>query len=55
VVADARGYVLDAKVVAGRRVWTWRGGDERHPCFLTEREALTYMKDWLRRVAIFER
>jgi hypothetical protein len=31
------------------------GDDDRHPCFLTEREALAYMADRLRRIAVFER
>jgi hypothetical protein len=36
--------------------WAWRrGGDDRHPCFLTEREAVDYMADRLRRIAAFER
>jgi hypothetical protein len=32
-----------------------RGDDTRGPCFLTEREALSYMADRLRRTAVFER
>jgi hypothetical protein len=31
-----------------------RGDDRRHPCFLSEREAIAYMADRLRRIAIFE-
>jgi hypothetical protein len=31
------------------------GDDERHPCFRTEREARSYMEDWRRRTAMFER
>jgi hypothetical protein len=55
-VAAERGFQLDEKPLNGRWVWAWhRGDDDRHPCFRTEREALTYMEDWLRRVAMFER
>jgi hypothetical protein len=53
--AAERGYQLDKKPLDGRLVWAWhRGDDDRHPCFQTEREALTYMEDWLQRVAMFE-
>jgi hypothetical protein len=46
--AAARGFQLDEKPLNGRWVWAWhRGDDYRHPCFRTEREALTYMEDWL--------
>jgi hypothetical protein len=57
VLANAAeyGYQLDEKLLNGRRVWAWHRGDDRYPCFRTEREALTYMEDWLRRVAMFER
>ena len=30
------------------------GDGWRHPCFRTEREALRYMEDRLKRIAIFE-
>jgi hypothetical protein len=30
------------------------GGDARGPCYLSEREALSYMADRLRRTAAFE-
>ena len=54
--ARERGYELDEKPFAGRWVWAWRRGDDtRHPCFLTEREALDYMADRLARIAAFER
>jgi len=40
---------------AGQWVWGWRRGDDtRWPCFLSEREALSYMADRLRRTAVFE-
>ena len=54
--AAARGFELEERVLGDRWVWGWRrGNDDRHPCFLTEREALSYMDDRLRRIAIFER
>ena len=54
--AAARGFALEERVLADRWVWGWRrGDDDRHPCFLTEREAVSYMADRLRRVAVFER
>jgi hypothetical protein len=53
--AFERGFELDEKPLDGRWVWAWHQGDDwRHPCFLTEREALRYMEDRLRRIAIFE-
>jgi hypothetical protein len=46
---------LDEKPLNGTWVWAWRrGDDERHPCFLTEREALSYIADRLQRIAVFE-
>jgi hypothetical protein len=41
-----------------RRQWVWgwrRADDTRWPCFLTQREALSYMADRLRRAAVVER
>jgi hypothetical protein len=53
--AAARGFTLHESYVAGRDVWAWRRGDDhRHPCFLSEREALSYMADRLRHIAVFE-
>jgi hypothetical protein len=52
---DAQSFELEVKPPRGRWGWAWRrGDDERHPCFLTEREALSYMADRLRRAAVFE-
>jgi hypothetical protein len=53
--AGERGFQLEERPLRGQWVWGWRRGDDtRHPCFLTEREALSYMADRLRRVAVFE-
>ena len=53
--AAQREVTLEAKPLQGRWVWAWRrGDDERFPCCLTEREALSYMADRLRRMAMFE-
>jgi hypothetical protein len=57
VLAEARehGFTLEERPLRAHWVWGWRrGGDTRHPCFLTEREALSYMADRLRRTAVFE-
>jgi hypothetical protein len=57
VLAEAaeRGFTLEERPLRGRWVWGWRRGDDtRWPCFLTEREALSYMADRLRRTAVFE-
>jgi hypothetical protein len=54
--ARGRGFELEERPLDGRWVWAWpRGDDDRHPCFLTEREAVSYMEDRLRRIALFER
>ena len=54
--AAADGFTLEARTWHGRSVWGWRRGDDRrHPCFLTEREALSWMDDRLRRIGVFER
>jgi hypothetical protein len=53
--AAARGYQLEQRMAAGQSVWAWRRGDDRrHPCFLTQREALAYMDDRLKRIAVWE-
>jgi hypothetical protein len=40
--AAERGFTREEKPLHGRWVWAWRRGDDtRHPCFLTEREALS--------------
>jgi len=53
--AAAKGFTLEERTSRGRPVWAWRRGDDRrHPCFLSQREAVGYMADRLRRIAIFE-
>jgi hypothetical protein len=53
--ARDHGFELDERPLRGLWVWGWRRGDDtRWPCFLTEREALSYMADRLRRTAAFE-
>jgi hypothetical protein len=57
VIEEARehGYELEEGPLNGQWVWGWRRGhDTRWPCFLTEREALSYMADRLTRTAVFE-
>jgi hypothetical protein len=47
---------LHETYVAGRDVWAWRRGrDDRLPCFLSEREAVSWMANRLRAIAVFER
>jgi hypothetical protein len=58
VIEQARrqGFELEERVLGDAWVHGWsRDGDERWPCFLTEREALSWMDDRLRRTAAFER
>jgi len=53
--ARQRGFTLEERPLRGQWVWGWRRGDDtRWPCYLTEREALSYMADRLRRTAAFE-
>jgi hypothetical protein len=53
--AAERGFELEERPLRGQWVSGWRRGDDtRWPCFLTEREALSYMADRLRRAAAFE-
>jgi hypothetical protein len=49
VLAEAaeRGFMLEERPLR-------RGDDTRWPCFLSEREALSYMADRLRRTTVFE-
>jgi hypothetical protein len=54
--AAVEDYTLEERTWQGRPVWAWRRGDDRrHPMFLTEREALAWMADRLRRAAVSER
>jgi hypothetical protein len=53
--ASERAFTLEERALRGQWVWGWpRGDDTRSPCFLTEREALSYVADRLRRGAVFE-
>jgi hypothetical protein len=53
--ATANGFPLEDRTWKGRPVSAWRRGeDRRHPMFLSEREAVAYMEDRLRRIAVFE-
>jgi len=53
--AAQRGFTLEERPLHGRWVWGWwRGDDTRWRCYLTEREALSYMEDRRRRTAVFE-
>jgi hypothetical protein len=53
--AAADGFTLEERTWQDRPVWAWRRGDDRgHPMFLSEREAVAYMADRLRRIAVFE-
>jgi hypothetical protein len=54
-VDSPRGFQLDEKLLIGQWVWAWHQGDYyRHPCFLTEREALRFMADRRKRIVIVE-
>jgi hypothetical protein len=45
-LARQYGYPLDEKPLDGRWEWAWRrGDDDRHPCFLTEREARRVLQE----------
>jgi hypothetical protein len=53
--AAERGFTLEERPLRGQWVWGWRCGDDmRWPCFLSEREAISYRADRLRRTAVFE-
>jgi hypothetical protein len=53
--AAQRGFELEERPLRGKWVWSGRRGDEtRFPCYLSEREALSWMADRLRRTAAFE-
>jgi hypothetical protein len=52
--AAERGFELEERPLRGQWVWGWRRGDDAGwPCFLSEREALSYMADRLRSTAVF--
>jgi hypothetical protein len=53
--AAVRGFELEERPLRGQWVWGWwRGDDTRFACYLSEREALSWMDDRLRRAAVFE-
>jgi hypothetical protein len=53
--AAERGFEFEERPLRGQWVWGWRRGDDtRWPCYRTEREALSWMADRLRRTAAFE-
>ena len=53
--AAQRGFELEERPLHGQWVWGWRRGDDtRFPCYLSEREALSWMADRLRRAEVFE-
>lgn len=57
VIAQAaeEGFELVERPVAGEWCFGFvREGDDRYPAFLEERQAVSYMADWLRRGRAFE-
>jgi len=58
VIVEARrqGFELEERVLFDQWMWGWRrDDDERWPCFLERRLALSRMDDRLRRIGVFER
>jgi len=52
--ARERRFELEERVIGDAWVWGWsRDGDDRWPCFLPEREALSWIDDRLRRIGVF--
>ena len=53
--ARERGFELEERVIGDGWVWGWcRGDDDRWPCFLERRQAVSWMADRLKRTAVFE-
>jgi hypothetical protein len=53
--ARARGFELEERVLSGQWMWGWRReDDQRWPCFLERRLAVSWMRDRLARTAVFE-
>jgi hypothetical protein len=53
--AAEHGLSLDLTELNGHPVWGWHKGDDwRWPCYVTERDALDWMANWLRRRDAFE-
>jgi hypothetical protein len=56
VLAHARddGFELLERTCAGQWVHGWaRGDDERWPCYLERRQAVSWMRDRLNRIRVF--
>jgi hypothetical protein len=56
VIAEARaeGFELEERPVNGNWCWSFvRECDDRYPAFGEQRQAINYMRDWLRRGRIF--
>ncbi len=56
VIDQARddGFELVERPIAGQWCWGFvREGDERYPAFLEQRQAVSYMADWLGRGRAF--
>ena len=52
--AAEEGFELEERTCGDQWVWGWcRGDDTRWPCYLEERQALNWMRDWLRRGRVF--
>lgn len=53
--ARARGFELEERVLSDQWMWGWRrDDDERWPCFLEHRLAVSWMRDRLGRTTVFE-
>jgi hypothetical protein len=52
--ARDQGFTLEERPLRGQWVWEWRCHDDtRWPFYLSEREALSWMADQLRRAVVF--
>jgi hypothetical protein len=54
--AAAQGFDLHARIASytGDEAWGWhRGDDDRWPCFVERRLAISWMADRLRRAGVF--
>jgi hypothetical protein len=52
--AAHEGFELEERACQDACVWGWcRGDDQRWPCYLEVRQAISYMADWLRRGRVF--
>ncbi len=47
-------FELEGRACGDAWVWGWcRGEGQRWPCYLERRQALNWMRDWLRRGRVF--